>query len=98
MPADVESPMYATASQEVRVADAALSDEEVAGSEAVVGGTASGVYSVEMLISSLGTSSEGCATSLSSAPMLITPARPATSSARTLSVAIEATPAANRCS
>jgi hypothetical protein len=36
MPADVESPMYATVSQEVRVADASLIDE-FSGAESVEG-------------------------------------------------------------
>src|SRR5215210_8395978 len=94
MPADVESPMYATALQEVPVADAPLGDE-VAGAGAVVGGAAD-AWSVESLISSAGAFSEGGANPLPSAPMLITPAawpvpaRPALASARTLNAPTKA--------
>src|SRR5215204_1619288 len=89
MPNDVESPMYATASQEVRVSDATLG-EEVAGVGAVVGGAAAGASSVESLISSPGAFSEGGGNPLPSAPRLFTPARPAPSSARTLSAPTKA--------
>src|SRR5918911_4979404 len=94
MPNDVESPMYATASQEVRLSDAALG-EEGAGDEAV--GGAAGASSVESLISPAGAFSEGGGNPLPSAPMLIAPARLAPSSARTLSATTEAIPAATRC-
>jgi hypothetical protein len=70
MPADVESPMYATASQEVRGSVAALGNE-VADAGAVVGGAADS-WSMERLISS-GDFSEGGDNPLLSAPMLITP-------------------------
>src|SRR5215210_8115047 len=89
MPADVESPMYATASQEVRVADAALGDE-VAGAGAGAGGAA-GASSVESLISSSGAFSEGGGNPLPSVPMRITPARPAPANVRTLSAPTKAT-------
>src|SRR5919199_6673232 len=94
MPNDVESPMYVTASQEVRESDAALGDEEVAGAAAVVGGAA-GASSVESLISPAGAFSEGGGNPLPSAP--IAPARPAPSNARTLSATTAAAPAATRC-
>src|SRR5918992_2306368 len=98
MPSDVESPMYATALQEVRVADAAFGGaafgDESAGAGAVVGGAA-GVWSVWTLIAAVAFP-EG-ADPLGSALILITPAKPAPSSARTLSAATEAIPAAIRC-
>src|SRR5215207_10328403 len=103
MPSDVESPMYATASQEVRVADAAFGvaafgdaafGDESAGTGAVVGGAA-GAWSVWTLIAAVAIP-EGGGDPLASAPMLITPARPAPSSARTPSAATEAIPAAIR--
>src|SRR5215212_6889418 len=89
MPADVESPMYATASQEVWLSDAALG-EEAAGAGAVVGGAA-GASSVESLISSVGTFSSEIGGNPLPVPMLITPARPAPASARTLSAPTKAT-------
>src|SRR5919202_3855598 len=88
MPADVESPMYATASQEVRVSDAAFG-VEAADTGAVVGGAA-GAWSMESLISSVGACSEGGDDPLPSASRLIipaawaAPARPVTASATTL--------------
>ena len=78
----------------VRVADAAL-DDEVSGDAAVVGGAA-GAWCAEILISA-GTLSERGGDPLPPAPMLITPAKPTTSSVRTLSAPTEATPAASRC-
>src|SRR5918912_3817570 len=97
MPNDVESPMYATASQEVLASDAALG-EEVAGAGAVVGGAAAAdALSVESLISSAEAFPEGGGNPLPSAPMLITPARLAPSSAKTPSATTEAIPAATRC-
>src|SRR4051794_9711439 len=89
MPTDVESPIYATASQEVLVSDAALGDE-VASSGAGEGG-AEGASSVESLISSVGAFSESGGNPLSLAPVLITPDRPAPASARTLSAPTKAT-------
>src|ERR687885_209057 len=88
MHADVESPIYATASQEVRASDAALGDE-VADAGAVVDGAADAL-SIESFISSVGAFSEGGDNPLLSAPMLIAPAawpaptRPAPASAKTL--------------
>jgi len=99
MPSDVESPMYATAWQEVRVAGAALGDtafgDLVACAGEVVDGAA-GAWCVKSLISA-GALAEDGGNPLLSAPVLITPPRPAPSSARTLSAATEATPAATRC-
>src|SRR3954451_19438413 len=94
MPNDVESPMYATVSQDVRVTDVGLGDE-VAGAGEVLGGAA-GALSVESLISSAGAFSEGDSP-LPPAPMLIIPARLAPSSARRLSATTEAIPATIRC-
>src|SRR5919199_848850 len=94
MHADVESPIYATASQEVRASDAALGDE-VADAGAVVDGAADAL-SMESLISSVGAFSEGDGNPLLSAPMLIAPAawpaptRPAPASARTLNAPTQA--------
>src|SRR5919202_806057 len=90
MPADVESPMYATPSQEVRVSDTAFGDE-AADAGAVVGGAAAGAWSMESLISSVGAFSEGGDDPLSAVSRLIipaawaAPARPVTASATTLS-------------
>src|SRR5215211_6466809 len=109
MPSDVESPMYTTASQEVRVAgaafgDAPFGDAAFGGSAlcdfvACVGeeeGGAAGAWCVEILISA--GAFARCDEPLSpSAPGPITPARPAPSSARTPSAATETTPAATRC-
>src|SRR5215212_5513854 len=93
MPADVESPMYVTASQEVRVAVAALGDL-FAGARAVVV-EAAGAWCVENLISAEAFPVGG-GNPLPSAPVLITPARPAPSSARTLSATTETAPTATR--
>src|SRR5215212_7624851 len=92
MPADVESPMYVTASQEVRVAGAALGDL-FAGARAVV--VEAGAWCVESLISAEAFPVGG-GNPLPSAPVLITPARPAPSSARTLSATTETAPTATR--
>src|SRR5687767_239373 len=99
MPSDVESPMYTTASQEVRAAGAAFCDSGLddsgARASAVVGGAA-GAWRVESLISAGALAESDVEALLSSAPALITPARPTPSSARTLSAATETTPAAAR--
>src|SRR5919112_2379173 len=106
MPADVESPMYTTARQEVRVAvrvadlspgdevDLSLGDK-IFGGESVVGG-AVGASRVESLISAEA-SLEGGDGPLAAEPTPATPARPMTSSARTPSATTEVTPAATRC-
>src|SRR5215212_3010015 len=96
MPADVESPMYTTARQEVWVAGAAFGaaafdaaafgdlvlEDFVACAGEVVGGAAC-AWCVEILISAGAFRAGGCIVLPSSAPGLITPARPAPSSART---------------
>src|SRR5215218_7091560 len=109
MPSEVESPMYTTASQEVRVAGAAFCDavfgdaafvgelaldDFVACAGEVVGGAAC-AWCVESWISA-GASPRGVVEPLpSSGP--ITPARPAPSTTRILSATTETTLAATHC-
>src|SRR5215211_2398004 len=104
MPSEVESPMYTTASQEVRVAGAAFGDAafddsafgDLFACAGVVMGGAAGAWCVEILISA--GAFARCDEPLSpSAPGPITPVRPAPSSARTPSAATETTPTATRC-